>query len=163
MELNRRDFVTGAALTVCGGMVGCRADRAGETPADATDPSDLPPETNPQGTVDVGAASAYPRDGVYDRYARSDRIYIVRQDRRLYALRSVCTHRACLVVPHASAFRCPCHGSRFAVDGTVTKGPATRPLPHYAIVRTEGGRLIVDKSRRFGADANDAAAYVSVA
>jgi cytochrome b6-f complex iron-sulfur subunit len=162
MELNRRDFVAAAAVTVCGCMIGCRSDRAAESPADATDPSDLPPETSPQGTVDIGTAADYPHDGVYDRFATSDRVYVVRRAVRIYALRSMCTHRACLVVPDTSALRCPCHGSRFELDGTVTKGPATRPLPHYAIVRTEGGRLIVDKSRRFGPEANDPAAYASV-
>jgi Rieske Fe-S protein len=164
MELNRRDFVAAAALTVCGGIISCQSGRPGEAPADATDPSDLPPETNAQGTVDVGTMPDYPHDGVYDRYARSNRVYIVRWDGRIYALRSICTHRACLVVPDASrALRCPCHGSRFELDGTVTKGPATRPLPHYAIARSEPGRLIVDKSRRFGPDASEPAAYVAVA
>ena len=76
---------------------------------------------------------------------------------------AVCTHRGCLVVPEASAFRCPCHGSRFEAYGTVTKGPATRPLAHYAIARTDAGRLIVDKSKRLIPDANDAGAYVPVA
>jgi hypothetical protein len=35
-------------------------------------------------------------------------------------------------VVHFNSFErcwdCPCHGSQFAVDGTVLSGPATRPL-----------------------------------
>jgi glycine/D-amino acid oxidase-like deaminating enzyme/nitrite reductase/ring-hydroxylating ferredoxin subunit len=48
----------------------------------------------------------------------------------LHALSARCTHRGCLVRFNDAecAWECPCHGSRFAVDGTVLQGPATRPL-----------------------------------
>jgi len=48
----------------------------------------------------------------------------------LHAVSSVCTHLGCLVKFNAAetSWDCPCHGSRFATDGQVIDGPATRPL-----------------------------------
>ncbi|WP_435970866.1 Rieske (2Fe-2S) protein [Streptomyces sp. Qhu_M48] len=47
------------------------------------------------------------------------------------AFSAICTHQSCLVNKVADGtIDCPCHGSRFRVaDGSVAKGPATRPLP----------------------------------
>ena len=44
-------------------------------------------------------------------------------------LSSVCTHAGCTVSAIVDGeIVCPCHGSRFNLDGTVANGPATRPL-----------------------------------
>ncbi|WP_055491226.1 FAD-dependent oxidoreductase [Streptomyces sp. TP-A0356] len=49
---------------------------------------------------------------------------------RVHALSARCTHLGCLVAFNRAeqAWECPCHGSRFDLDGRVLQGPATRPL-----------------------------------
>lgn len=42
--------------------------------------------------------------------------------------RARCTHAGCALAIKGDSADCPCHGSRFAFDGSVTRGPATEPL-----------------------------------
>ena len=52
------------------------------------------------------------------------------EDGSLNAVSLRCTHLGCLVRFNAAerSWDCPCHGSRFDVDGAVLEGPATQPL-----------------------------------
>ena len=54
----------------------------------------------------------------------------VDQDGAQHAVSPTCTHMGCLVSFNSAekAWECPCHGSRFGLDGAVLQGPATRPL-----------------------------------
>jgi|WetSurMetagenome_2_1015567.scaffolds.fasta_scaffold70828_1 cytochrome b6-f complex iron-sulfur subunit len=50
------------------------------------------------------------------------------------ALTSICTHQGCTINGFDSGsnqFVCPCHGSRFTVDGRVAQGPAASSLKKY--------------------------------
>ncbi|MET9337927.1 FAD-dependent oxidoreductase [Nonomuraea sp. NPDC003804] len=51
-------------------------------------------------------------------------------DGRVHAVSAVCTHLGCVVGFNDAerTWECPCHGSRFALDGTILQGPATEPL-----------------------------------
>src|SRR5205085_1226078 len=81
--LNRRDFVAAAAATAafaaCGGMLGGCASGPGGASAGPESGASLPPEADPNGTVDVGTVADYPNDGVYDKFAVSERMYVVRR------------------------------------------------------------------------------------
>jgi Rieske Fe-S protein len=45
------------------------------------------------------------------------------------AFSMACTHEGCLLeITNGQQFDCPCHFSRFAKDGSVVQGPATRSL-----------------------------------
>lgn len=49
---------------------------------------------------------------------------------QLHAVSALCTHLGCQVAfnPSEQSWDCPCHGSRFDVDGAVLDGPANRRL-----------------------------------
>lgn len=88
----------------------------------------------------AGEAIALPEEQLY--------AMVVHQEDGCYAATwSICTHGACELEWSAedAELVCPCHGSRFGLDGAVLEGPATRALRTFAVVR-EGDTLLLDRS-----------------
>ena len=54
---------------------------------------------------------------------------------QLHVVSAVCTHMKCIVHFNNAekSWDCPCHGSRFALDGEVLEGPAWQPLPQKEV------------------------------
>jgi len=52
------------------------------------------------------------------------------------------THLGCTVRWKGAEFTCPCHGSAFDFNGTVSRGVAKKPLPRYQ-VKVEGQKILV--------------------
>jgi glycine/D-amino acid oxidase-like deaminating enzyme/nitrite reductase/ring-hydroxylating ferredoxin subunit len=72
--------------------------------------------------------AAVVRDGLAKTAAYRD------GDGVLHAVSARCTHLGCVVAWNAAetSWDCPCHGSRFGVDGDVLQGPAVEPLARKA-------------------------------
>jgi len=65
----------------------------------------------------------------------------------LMAIYKVCTHLGCLYKYEASRerFECPCHGSKFHLDGTkiLQEGPAPRGLDRFIVeLKDEAGNVV---------------------
>lgn len=77
---------------------------------------------------------------------KGDATYIiVKEDSTIetYGLNAVCTHLGC-VVPWSAAnnkFMCPCHGSQYAPDGHVVRGPAPLPLALAHCETSDDGKI----------------------
>jgi len=65
-------------------------------------------------------------------------VLVMRDQAGLYAISTRCTHLGCGLVRHQAGFACNCHGSVFSETGEPLRGPATQPLPWYAVRVTEG-------------------------
>lgn len=65
---------------------------------------------------------------------RDDPVAVYRdEDGEIHALSATCTHLGCLVSWNGGeeSWDCPCHGSRFDIDGTVLDTPAVSDLDEY--------------------------------
>jgi len=92
----------------------------------------------------IGKPEEYPPG---TRIAReAERICIVREGNKLAAISTTCTHLGCSVAISDTGFACPCHGSRYDQDGTVTGGPAPKPLPWFKVSLAPNGEIEVDKN-----------------
>jgi len=68
---------------------------------------------------------------------REERVALMREGERVYALSLVCTHLGCTVNVTPGDILCPCHGSSFDREGRVLKGPADRPLQRLVVQESE--------------------------
>ncbi|MEG3629184.1 Rieske (2Fe-2S) protein [Streptomyces poriticola] len=121
-----------AALTAGCGNGGGDGDGGGETPATSPDP------TAPQA---LARTDAIPVGGgtIFDE----ERVVVTQPEEGDFkAFSAICTHQNCVVANVSDGtINCTCHGSRFSIaDGSVERGPATRPLPAEQIT-VEGNSI----------------------
>ena len=92
----------------------------------------------PPGLFAAGRIGEFPMSPT-PRQVLNTSIFVLHDENGYAAVSGECTQDECAVdVVRGSGFACPCCGSRFAVDGTVTGGPATRDLKWFEIVFAEG-------------------------
>ncbi len=98
----------------------------------------------------AGKPEDYQPGEVSTRMKKEQRVWMIRNDKGMYALISICTHLGCTPIWHAteSRIKCPCHGSNFLADGQNVAGPAPTPLFRAAISLDLAGNIVVDKSQQ---------------
>ena len=80
------------------------------------------------------------------RFNKEKKAYVIGAPGGIYALSAVCTHLGCITRFRSDerVIACPCHGSRFDLEGNVVHGPAPLPLPWLDVTQDAVGNLVVD-------------------
>jgi len=88
------------------------------------------------------------RDGFFTTLEEMGAVWLRKgPDGKIIALSSTCPHLGCGVgLDPKGGFACPCHDSRFAIDGSFVRGPSPRSMDLLP-VRVEEGRVLVQALR----------------
>jgi cytochrome b6-f complex iron-sulfur subunit len=134
---SRRDFFVQIGLGACA----VAAAGSGMVTLDYLEPKVL---FEPSTTFVAGSPLDF-TDGVV-RFNKEKKAYIIGGGGGVYALSAVCTHLGCITRFRSDErlIACPCHGSRFDLEGNVIHGPAPRPLPWLDVTEDAAGNLVVD-------------------
>jgi cytochrome b6-f complex iron-sulfur subunit len=98
-------------------------------------------------------ASSLPTPGSAPLANQEGRFWIANTDQGVYAIYKVCTHLGCLYgwSSLTQRFECPCHGSKFQLNGTYIEGPAPRSLDRFVIqVQDASGKVIAQTDANGG-------------
>jgi cytochrome b6-f complex iron-sulfur subunit len=135
----RRDFLTRVGIGACA----VAAVGSGVVTMDFLKPKVL---FEPPTTFKAGDPGDYTEGSI--RFNKEKKAYVVGGSGGVYALSAVCTHLGCITrfLSDQNVIACPCHGSRFDLEGNVVEGPAPRPLPWLQVVTDGSGLLVVDTS-----------------
>lgn len=138
-EETRRQFLTKLGLGACA-LAGLGT---AITVADFLEPKVL---FEPPTSFRAGNIADFPEGTV--RFNEAQKVYLVSGAAGVFAMSAVCTHLGCITRPAASegGIACPCHGSKFDLEGNVTHGPAPHPLPWFEVKADATGNLTVDTS-----------------
>jgi len=139
--VGRRQVIAAAAGLAAGGAVaGC----AGPPPPPPAPPTTAPdsqvahPTASGSAGTKLGPASDVPVGG--GTVFESLEVVVTQPTAgRFVGLTAVCTHTGCIVDKVVDGLiECPCHGSRYRLDGTVARGPAPRALPARPVTVVDG-------------------------
>ncbi|MDR3684118.1 MAG: Rieske 2Fe-2S domain-containing protein [Geothrix sp.] len=159
--LGRREFCACAfALAAAAAVTACSG--GGGTSSVAPPPPPPPPPSSPVTTTETKTSMLSQPSGTVRDYTTTasgtcplvlgaaQGYYLVRDLSGIYAFNASCLHLGGRISPTQTGFGCPCHGSQYDLNGTVTVGPAPvgSTLQHYEVSEsTPGGVLVIDPAK----------------
>ena len=154
--MDRREFLTwmgvgGMASYLPVALVACSPKtNKSESPSNKSEsPSN---SVTADGFQPVGKVADLDKNGqILNKEFPGGAVLVVRnpdQKDTIAAVNPTCPHAGCVVGWKADQkeFLCPCHDSKFAIDGKVVKGPAKKPLATYE-AKLEGDSIMVKGSK----------------
>jgi len=95
--------------------------------------------------ITVGDLSLFPVDTF--TFLEEHHLFVYRDHEGVRAVSAVCTHLGCILENTTEGFECPCHGSRYDLEGKVLSGPAPRHLAWYQVSGTPDGKIVIDPGK----------------
>ena len=143
--MQRKQFLVGAGLGLAASALaacstyGKKPEASGETASAPATSQPAPGGAAPSGDVLAKTADVPVGGGVI-----VDETVITQPTAGDFqGFSSTCTHAGCTLRDVADGtINCPCHGSKFNLDGTVANGPAARPLD-AKVVTVQGDSVVL--------------------
>jgi Rieske Fe-S protein len=148
--MHRKQFLLGAGVGLAATVLAA-CTTYGKKPEAASAP---PPSTvEPAPGTGTGAASPAPAANAIAKTADVpvgsgvivDEVVVTQPTAGVFkGFSTTCTHAGCAVNKVANGtIDCPCHGSKYNLDGSVANGPATKPL-EAKTVTVQGDSIVLD-------------------
>jgi Rieske Fe-S protein len=146
----RRSVLVGGAAAASAAVAACAATPVAAPPAPPAGPDTAvphppgpPPSAVGSAGTRVAAASDVPVGGALV-VERLELIVTQPAPGTFTGLSAECTHAGCVVNRvEGAALVCPCHGSRYGLDGSVQQGPAERALKSRPVT-VVGGDIVLE-------------------
>ena len=131
IQMPRQHVIRGAGVVLAGGTLAACSGGEKSAPATEATTSAQKPTVAPAGEVITKTSDVPVGSGVI-----ANDVVVTQPSAGVFkGFSTTCPHRGCAVNKVADGtIDCPCHGSKFNLDGTVAKGPATEPLEAKAVL-----------------------------
>ncbi|MCT7660944.1 QcrA and Rieske domain-containing protein [Mycobacterium deserti] len=141
--MRRKQFIIGAGLGLVASVAAACTTYGRNEDSGSDSPTTEPASASGPGTPAADAIAKTADVPVGSGVIVDDIVLTQASAGDFKAFSAICTHAGCKLADVAGGtINCPCHGSKFNLDGTVANGPASRPLNAEA-VSVQGDSIVL--------------------